>query len=113
VGRIAVGAALLAAKTESEEYLATMAWLPALKFVVEKIATLLVLSGTWPRKAGPSQNDTIPEGLPITAGVAVTVAVNVATLFELAAELSVIVVALAWTRCMSVALPASNIASPL
>ena len=113
VGGIAARVALLEAKTESEAYFATMTWLPALRFVVEKEAMLLVLSGTCASSVWSSQNDTMPVGLPEETGLGVTVAANVTMLFESTPESSVVRVALAWTFCMKVALAAGKVASPL
>ena len=76
----------------------------------------LVLSGSWARKLEPSQNETMPVGVPPPAGLEATVAVKVTALLDAgfgAEEIKVVVVALACTFCTRVALPVGKLSSPL
>ena len=92
--------------------MAEIVWLPGLKFEVLKEA-LPLLMGTWARALDPSWNVTMPVGV---ADPPVTVAVNEADcpMAEgLGDEVSVVVVAKAWTFWRSAALPVGKFASPL
>ena len=81
---------------------------------VVKAAVPLVLRGICARKAGPSQKETIPVGVPEPAGLDATVAVKVTGEPDAGTEKDrVVVVAFACTFCIRVALPAWNVESPL
>ena len=92
-GGIPITLPLLEAKTVSEAYVAMMAWLPMLKPELVTATIPFVLSGTCAKKFEPSQNETIPVGVPAPPGLEATVAVK--TTFEPVpgAEFSVVVVA--------------------
>ena len=87
-------------------------WLPGLKLEVLKEA-LPLLSGIWAREFDPSWKLTMPVG---AVDPPVTVAINETdcpAAEGLGAEVSVVVVANAWTFWTSMALPAGKFASPL
>src|SRR6266404_621149 len=93
-----------------------MAWLLPLKPDFTREATPFVSSAPWPRNTARSQNETIPEGMPLLAGFGATIALKVTESSPPGvgvAEFRLVRVAFAWTFCTRVALPFGNVASPL
>jgi hypothetical protein len=90
--------------------------MPPARLEVLNEQTPAEFNGTCPSTTDPSWNVTMPDGLVDWLGTGATVAVKVTvcpTFDGLGDEVSVVVVALAWTFCMSRALPVLKFASPL
>jgi hypothetical protein len=76
-------------------------------------AAVPLLRGIWARSFDPSWNVTMPVGVvepPVTVAVKKT---DCPVAEGLGEEINVVVVAKAWTFCMSATLPAGKFASPL